>query len=494
MADDKVAEMRAALETIESELREEYGINGTAQIPVGSNMVDLDVQIEKSFFEYADGTVENAIDAIKDLLDDLADRPPNFGEIDSGVLTNALADRIDRECSEGIERSTSYQVWGAPYKNLLLTLLRGAAPAGGTSTTVNRLVKAGDTVLREIQQEEAEEQRAQQEEQLRVEQLEAARQETAEARTELARERELRQAAEQTLVDANAKAAADLLAAQERIVVAQNAPRPRIPWSFARGDAPTAKSYPEVFDPPAGYDWTGEFRNPGKFEPFLMTNGRPTAGAERPQKQPRVILRKLASKEKPSWPNTGVQDPGQDERPAWERDLAIDVLTKDYPEKFRPPLGYDWTGQISTVKKGDYWLALNGAATGPALNDKVIQRAILRKLDKGEQPSFGLTGIAAATNGRLRWPGSNIAAGLAPYAAPFAQKYEPPTGYEWAEYRAYKAGDVFLSSSGRIEYVGTSYTGEGNLRHILRPVTAQVLQAANSYVIGSIPGEELTRP
>lgn len=491
MANDIVADVQAALDAIDQELREDYTITGVSTIGVADTTVEIEVAINKSFLDYADDTAETKVDEIRGMMNTLAEQPPNFGEIDSAILTKALVERINRECKEGIQGSTSYQVWGAPYKRVLLMLLEGAAPAGDLSPAVSRMVKEAETVLREIAQEEAEAQRLQQEEQQRTELLEAARQEAAEARSELALERELRLRQEKAVVDANTKAAADLLAAEERVAAAKNAPRPRIPWSTARGDAPSAKLYPEVFDPPPGYDWTGEFRNPGKFEPFLMTNGRASAGVERPQKQRRVILRKLGYKEKPSWPKTTtttVQDPGQDTRPPWDRLKRKEVLAKDYPDKFQPPKGYDWTGQISRVKKGDYWLQSSGfPSLSPSSNDKSIERPILRKLATGEKPSFGLAQATTPANGRKPWPGSDEAVSLSPANEEFAKNYEPPTGYQWSEYRPYKPGDVFLSATGRIEYVGTSYTGEGNLRHILLPTSTLVERRSNSYVIGAVP-------
>lgn len=84
-------------------------------------------------------------------------------------------------------------------------------------------------------------------------------------------------------------------------------PKVRLPWPGYGGGVVTkteaAKDYPRDYEPPEGYDWTGEFRVPNGHEPWVTVEG----GVENSYSNmgtldgKRLILRKLADGEEPSY-------------------------------------------------------------------------------------------------------------------------------------------------------------------------------------------------
>lgn len=180
-----------------------------------------------------------------------------------------------------------------------------------------------------------------------------------------------------------------------------------------------------------------------------------------------------------------------DNRPAWPGLSGTSPSAADYPNLYKPPPGYDWTGEYRVPVTSE-WYVSSGAGRpnrgGVEMSKNGGVRPLLRQLAAGEEPSYQL---ASATPVRKPWPGSEVAKNVGTTREEFADEYDPPTGYVYTgEFRPVDLGDLFLSSTGRVEHAETTIsTG----RHILGALsTTEIPERGDWHTIPAAPSSPTT--
>lgn len=234
----------------------------------------------------------------------------------------------------------------------------------------------------------------------------------------------------------------------------------RARWRGERGDAPNAAEYPQLYQPPEGYDWVGECREPRAGEYWIADDGGVLDGqwdAVRP------ILRRLKKGERPTF---GLPEEPQieDTREPWRKGLSGEAPdAPDYPRLYQPPPGYDWTGEY---RPPNYEACVSDGGNVMIGARLINSRPILRKLAPGEQPTLKyVVQTEEAEDTRRPWDNTS---GANDDASEYPRLYQPPPGYDWTgECRQPVQGDSFVNTAGAVT-ADANMPAQGIVRPILR--------------------------
>jgi hypothetical protein len=187
-------------------------------------------------------------------------------------------------------------------------------------------------------------------------------------------------------------------------------------WSRMPGDSYDASDFPRLYQPPDGYDWTGEWRQPESGEPFVSSSGVVSNGGNPRRGIVRQILRKLAPGEAPTyqppsrapWPGSGVMS---------------NYAYKEFAEQYDPPTGFAYQGEYRHWRSGEPFLNSHGRVELAKANGGMEERHILIPL-----PGIPLPGSeGAGETGPLEVPPASASAPAPTPAPPAPATFEPPT-------------------------------------------------------------------